>query len=1293
MPEPISSASVNPASYDVFDDPLYISTSDQPGLHLTEVKFNGEHFLQWKREVYQALLAKNKEGFIDGSIRITDKKDKKYHQWNRCDLLVRRWIANSMEPSIAETVKYASSAKELWSEILERYGQTNGLEIYQLKKDLGQISQDNASLVEYYSKLKNAWEDLDAIDPIPYCSCGALDECSCQLLKRIVDRESNSKLIHFLMGLNKAFDSVRTTVLSMEPLPPLNKALGLLQKIEKHRQISEKGHPCKLFRKTKNNNTGYSRGRGRNYNSGGRGNVYHRNANANNVDSVHFSDNPLEINVADQSHNIPATVADSQVPGVNSAMMDGIMQNVMQQVYKALSEKANSAGASSSVNFAGTDLYSQACTVAKTYGQLSWIVDTGASDHMTSYEDMLYDIRLLSKPIMIGLPDGTIKLVHKIGNIDLTEKIKLKDVLVVPDFKQNLLSVSRLIQHSPMLVLFTNKYCAFQDLSSKVPLALAEKKRGLYWFEPHLENKEQGFQAQSNTMLQHVSSSNGCNKECNLDLLHSRLGHSSFDKLKHVMNVAGSQKFNCETCIMSKFHVQPFQRSDSHAANLFELVHLDLWGPYRTASRTGAKYFLTILDDHSRVTWHHTTFTARDVIFHEDNFPYQQQKEFFGQSGGLVDLFHDTDESIPVNMPSPSADNDLTNTVGTNPARSISNEQVTQNIDTGFTASPATTEANVNIHEHVQDVSQSHVSQSQQSNVRQSARPRQISSRLTGYQLTHKLPVHTSQVRHRSNAVCAAVFNDLVDFSPEYVQSLANVISETEPVTFSQASQDSRWVDAMNKELKALDENQTWELTSLPTGHKPIGSRWVYKIKHKADGTIERFKARLVAKGYNQVKYKDYTHTFSPVAKFATVRVLLALAASKNWPIFQLDINNAFLHGFIDEEVYMTPPEGYTQAKPGQVCKLKRSLYGLKQASRQWNIELTRFLQKHNFIQSKQDYSLFTRQDTVTKKFTVALVYVDDVLLTGESVQEIKQLKKALHDTFTIKDLGQVRYFLGLEIARNETGLLINQRKFILDILKDMSMEDCTAAEFPLSKGLKLSTDSGDLLENPEQYRRLIGRLLYLSMTRPDISYSTQHLSQFLQQPRVPHMQAATHVVRYLKNTVNTGLFYPAENSLSVTAYSDSDWAKCAFSGRSLSGYCIFLGDSLISWKTKKQKTVSKSSAEAEYRSMSFTTSEMVWVNNLLKDLRVEVPKPIPLICDSQAAEHIAHNPVFHERTKHLEVDCHYVRDKLQEGFLSTQHIRTSLQLADLMTKALGSQQHHFLTSKLGLRYNRLSPA
>jgi len=255
-----------------------------------------------------------------------------------------------------------------------------------------------------------------------------------------------------------------------------------------------------------------------------------------------------------------------------------------------------------------------------------------------------------------------------------------------------------------------------------------------------------------------------------------------------------------------------------------------------------------------------------------------------------------------------------------------------------------------------------------------------------------------------------------------------------------------------------------------------------------------------------------------------------------------------------------------------------------------------------------------------------------------------------------------------------------------MDILLDAGLTGAKPAKFPLPRGLKLTSDTGLVLENPKPYRRIIGRLLYLTLTRPDISYVVQHLSQFLQHPTDLHYQAALHVLRYLKGTPNKGLFYPRLNSLQLYAYSDADWGNCKMSSRSLAGYCVFLGNSLISWKTKKQKTVAKSSAKAEYRAMSATTSELEWVSHLLHDLHLIVQLPVLMHYDNRAAKHIAENPVFHERTKHLNIDCHYTRDKVLEGFLQTVHVSSEEQLAeDIMTKPLGESQHHYLCSRLGL--------
>ncbi|XP_057246781.1 uncharacterized mitochondrial protein AtMg00810-like [Beta vulgaris subsp. vulgaris] len=244
----------------------------------------------------------------------------------------------------------------------------------------------------------------------------------------------------------------------------------------------------------------------------------------------------------------------------------------------------------------------------------------------------------------------------------------------------------------------------------------------------------------------------------------------------------------------------------------------------------------------------------------------------------------------------------------------------------------------------------------------------------------------------------------------------------------------------------------------------------------------------------------------------------------------------------------------------------------------------------------------------------IILVYVDDLLMSGDDETSIAEMKKVLDDCFTIKDLGHLRYFLGIEVARNGKGTMINQRKYALDIVKDAGFDHCTPATFPFPKGVKLSTDIGEVLEDPEVK---------------------------------PHMQAALHVVKYLKGTTDMGLFYSSTAEHQIYGYSDADWGTCMHTGRSLTGYCVFLGSSLVSWKTKKQKVVSKSSCEVELRSMSQTTSELAWVTGLLEDLHLHIPQPIPLFCDNKSAEYIAHNLAFHDRTKHLKLDCYYIRENI----------------------------------------------
>ena len=313
------------------------------------------------------------------------------------------------------------------------------------------------------------------------------------------------------------------------------------------------------------------------------------------------------------------------------------------------------------------------------------------------------------------------------------------------------------------------------------------------------------------------------------------------------------------------------------------------------------------------------------------------------------------------------------------------------------------------------------------------------------------------------------------------------------------------------------------------------------------------------------------------------------------------------------------------------------------------------------------------------------LVYVDDLIIVGNSSSYCTSFKSYLNKCFRIKDLGSLKYFLGIEVTRMDSGIFLSQRKYVLDILTECGMLGSRPSSFPMEQHHRLSTCSSDLLSDPAKYRRLVGRLIYLTITRPELSYSLHVLAQFMQEPRQGHWDAAMRVLRYLKQSPAQGIFL-RPHSLELEAYCDSDWASCPLTRRSVTGYFITLGGCPVSWKTKKQTTVSRSSAEAEYRAMAAAVSEIIWMRSLLSSLGVWMKSPTRLFCDNQAALHIAANPVFHERTKHIEIDCHFVREHLRSGIIATSHVSTSLQLADIFTKALGRDRFRFILGKLGIR-------
>ncbi|KAH9726925.1 hypothetical protein KPL70_008466 [Citrus sinensis] len=521
--------------------------------------------------------------------------------------------------------------------------------------------------------------------------------------------------------------------------------------------------------------------------------------------------------------------------------------------------------------------------------------------------------------------------------------------------------------------------------------------------------------------------------------------------------------------------------------------------------------------------------------------------------------------------------------------------------------------------------------------------------------------------------------------NPKYANAaIVEEVTGIEPETFEEASQSSEWMTAMKDEITALEQNQTWELVPKPKDVKPISCRWVYKIKHRSDGSIERYKARLVACGFSQQYELDYEETFSPVAKLTTVRVLLALAANKSWNLWQMDVKNAFLHGELDREIYMIQPMGFqNRGHPEYVCKLQKALYGLKQAPRAWYGKIAEFLTQSGYSVTSADSSLFAKANG--ERIAIVLVYVDDLIISGDDVEEIFRTKENLSVRFQMKELGQLKHFLGLEVDQTKEGIFLCQQKYAKDLLKKFGMLECKPISTPMEPNAKMCAHEGKDLEDASMYRQLVGSLIYLTLTQPDISYAVGVMSRYMQNPKKSHLEAVRRVLRYVKSTIDYGLLYKKGGNCKLVGYCDADYAGDHDTRRSTTGYMFTLGSGTISWCSKRQPTVSLSTTEAEYRAAAMAAQESTWLIQLMNDLHQPVDYAVLLYCDNQSAIRLAENPVFHARTKHVEVHYHFVREKVLQEEIEMRQVKTDEQIADLFTKSLSVGKFEHFRRQLGV--------
>jgi histone deacetylase 1/2 len=512
------------------------------------------------------------------------------------------------------------------------------------------------------------------------------------------------------------------------------------------------------------------------------------------------------------------------------------------------------------------------------------------------------------------------------------------------------------------------------------------------------------------------------------------------------------------------------------------------------------------------------------------------------------------------------------------------------------------------------------------------------------------------------------------------------LLTHTEPKTAKQALADPKWHEAMKAEFDALLKNQTWTLMPLPSDRQAIGCKWVFRTKENPDGSINKYKARLVAKGFHQQHGFDFNETFSPVIKPITIRLILSLAISYKWPLKQLDINNAFLNGTLEEEVYMVQPQGFEVSDSSLVCKLNKALYGLKQAPRQWFDKLTNTLIQFGFRASKCDPSLFIY--TKDKQVVYMLVYVDDIIITGSSSNLVQNLVTKLDSVFSLKQLGDLDYFLGIEVKQlSDNSLLLSQGKYIRDLLTKTNMLECKPINTPMMSSCKLSKTGSDNVTDATLYRSVVGSLQYATITRPEISFAVNKVCQFMSAPLESHWSAVKRILRYLKGTITGGLkiFHTdIHQPLSLRVFCDADWASDPDDRRSTSGAAIFFGPNLISWWSRKQQVVARSSTEAEYRSLAQATADVLWVQTILTELTVPYFPP-RIYCDNQSAVLLAHNPILHSRTKHMEIDLFFVREKVLAKQVSVVHIPGTDQLADILTKPISTDKFLFIRNKLNV--------
>ncbi|GJZ41098.1 putative ribonuclease H-like domain-containing protein, partial [Tanacetum coccineum] len=474
-----------------------------------------------------------------------------------------------------------------------------------------------------------------------------------------------------------------------------------------------------------------------------------------------------------------------------------------------------------------------------------------------------------------------------------------------------------------------------------------------------------------------------------------------------------------------------------------------------------------------------------------------------------------------------------------------------------------------------------------------------------------------------------------------------------------------------------------WVLVDLPFGKKAIGTKWVFRNKRDQRSIVVKNKARLVAQGHRQEEGIDYDEVFAPVARIEAIRLFLAFASYMGFLVYQMDVKSAFLYDTIEEEVYVHQPPGFADhAYPNKVYKVVKALYGLHQAPRAWYETLSSFLLKNGFRRGTIDKTFFIKKNK--SDIMLVQVYMDDIIFGSTKKSMCTEFEEVMHKRFQMSSMGELSFFLGLQVKQQPDGIFISQDKYVADILKKFDFCSIKTATSPIESNKPLVKDEDGVEVDVHEYRSMIGSLMYLTASRPDIMFAVCACARFQVTPKASHLHAVKRIFRYLKHQPKLGLWYPRDSPFELEAFSDSDYAGASLDRKSTTGGCQFLGRRLISWQCKKQTIVANSTTEAEYVAAAHCCGQVLWIQNQMMDYGFNFMNT-KIHIDNESTICVVKNPVYHSRTKHIEIRHHFIRDCYEKRLIDVLKIHTDSNVADLLTKGFDVTRFNFLVVSIGM--------